>query len=543
MSGRGKGGKGLGKGGARRHRTILRDNIEGITKPAIRRLCRRGGVKRIAGLVYNETRGALKVFLSKVIEKAVTLTEHYRRKTVSAMDVVHALKSEGRTIYGFGDNITEGMQTKKPTMAERMRRDNVRIQNMLVGNARKIAQRIDDDQREVADAHAELKFMETANLGIFLMVGMFLTRIETLFKLQALTNITKIELDDSNLDDNKVVHILKYEIDKRYVFTSLKSGSSNSENNILYEYLIGRTVNLFRQTPNLLYTFSAYRYKTIADHDYCINQENLDVSEFKNRINRLPRSGNPEILAESCRNFNLHCFLQEYAPYFYTLNEMFDLNEEPDLKRNFWQKYAITSFFQLYSFCRTYKNRFTHYSLSSDNILLTYNDDYYYKFIYKENGVTIAEFDSPYLVKIIDYSKSVVYQSSEEYKDIVCNLQECAPDCGKEKGYENIHFFADLGINISEDLRVMDYLKEKIDDYPAPNYFKRRVKQIRFENDTQKLQSEGKYIENVEDCYQMLLSIMNQPTVENLALFGTFTIHTDIVNLQRNQIDYSFELN
>ena len=30
MSGRGKGGKGLGKGGAKRHRKILRDNIQGV---------------------------------------------------------------------------------------------------------------------------------------------------------------------------------------------------------------------------------------------------------------------------------------------------------------------------------------------------------------------------------------------------------------------------------------------------------------------------------------------------------------------------------
>ena len=29
--------------GAKRHRKILRDNIQGITKPAIRRLARRGG--------------------------------------------------------------------------------------------------------------------------------------------------------------------------------------------------------------------------------------------------------------------------------------------------------------------------------------------------------------------------------------------------------------------------------------------------------------------------------------------------------------------
>ena len=31
MSGRGKGGKGLGKGGAKRHRKVLRDNIQGVS--------------------------------------------------------------------------------------------------------------------------------------------------------------------------------------------------------------------------------------------------------------------------------------------------------------------------------------------------------------------------------------------------------------------------------------------------------------------------------------------------------------------------------
>lgn len=102
MTGRGKGGKGLGKGGAKRHRKVLRDNIQGITKPAIRRLARRGGVKRISGLIYEETRNVLKVFLESVIRDSVTYTEHARRKTVTAMDVVYALKRQGRTLYGFG---------------------------------------------------------------------------------------------------------------------------------------------------------------------------------------------------------------------------------------------------------------------------------------------------------------------------------------------------------------------------------------------------------------------------------------------------------
>ena len=102
MSGRGKGGKGLGKSCAKRVRKISRDNIQGITKPAIRRLARRGGVKRISGMMYEETRTVLKTFLESVIRDSVTYTEHARRKTVTALDVVYALKRQGKTLYGFG---------------------------------------------------------------------------------------------------------------------------------------------------------------------------------------------------------------------------------------------------------------------------------------------------------------------------------------------------------------------------------------------------------------------------------------------------------
>jgi histone H4 len=102
MSGHGKGGKGLGKGGAKRHRKVLRDNIQGITKPVILRLARRGAVKRISGLIYEKTHGVLKIFLENIIWDAVTYTEYTRRKTVTAMDVVYALKRKCRTLYGFG---------------------------------------------------------------------------------------------------------------------------------------------------------------------------------------------------------------------------------------------------------------------------------------------------------------------------------------------------------------------------------------------------------------------------------------------------------
>jgi histone H4 len=99
MSGRGKGGIALGKAGAKRHRKVLRDNIKGVTDSAIRRLARRGGVKRMSWLCYEETRNVLKVFMENVIRDAAIYTEHARRKTVTAMDIVYALKRQGRTLY------------------------------------------------------------------------------------------------------------------------------------------------------------------------------------------------------------------------------------------------------------------------------------------------------------------------------------------------------------------------------------------------------------------------------------------------------------
>tara|TARA_B100000963_G_scaffold106714_3_gene92700 strand:- start:15853 stop:16266 length:414 start_codon:yes stop_codon:yes gene_type:complete len=99
--GKGCMGVGLGKHGALRHRKVLRDGLAGITKPAIRRLARRGGVKRINGIIYEEIRGVLRVFLSDQIRCASTYAEHARRKTVTAMDVVYALKRNGRTLYAF----------------------------------------------------------------------------------------------------------------------------------------------------------------------------------------------------------------------------------------------------------------------------------------------------------------------------------------------------------------------------------------------------------------------------------------------------------
>jgi histone H4 len=89
------------KGSAARMKKNSKDNIRGVTKGGIRRLARRGGVKRISGALYEEVRVLLKAFVEGVIRDATAYTEHAKRKTLTALDVVHALKKRGRVMYGY----------------------------------------------------------------------------------------------------------------------------------------------------------------------------------------------------------------------------------------------------------------------------------------------------------------------------------------------------------------------------------------------------------------------------------------------------------
>jgi len=106
MSGRGKTqptGKGKGKQAPKGRAHIpRRENIQDITKPAIRRLGRRGGTRRISDLLYEEVRQEIGRLLEGVVQDAITYAEHARRKTVTAKDVEHAFKLRGLVLCGFG---------------------------------------------------------------------------------------------------------------------------------------------------------------------------------------------------------------------------------------------------------------------------------------------------------------------------------------------------------------------------------------------------------------------------------------------------------
>ncbi|KAM3566142.1 hypothetical protein ARSEF4850_000887 [Beauveria asiatica] len=101
--------------GARRSRKISKDAILGITRPAIRRLARRGGVKRMSGLIYHETRTVIKAHLSQILKLCCIYVDYRNAKTVTVQDVLYALRQMGRTLYGFDPAVNSA--------AEKLRRN------------------------------------------------------------------------------------------------------------------------------------------------------------------------------------------------------------------------------------------------------------------------------------------------------------------------------------------------------------------------------------------------------------------------------------
>lgn len=94
-------GKSGAKSSTKRMKKTLSDGIKGITRGSIRRLARRGGVKRISGAIYEEVRTVLKGFVDRVVRDATAYTEHAKRRTVTAGDVVNSLKKNGKMLYGY----------------------------------------------------------------------------------------------------------------------------------------------------------------------------------------------------------------------------------------------------------------------------------------------------------------------------------------------------------------------------------------------------------------------------------------------------------
>lgn len=88
MAGCGKGVNALKTKDAKHHRKAVRCNIQGITKPVLRRLARNGGVKSMSESAHEEISDSRKMCLKNVMQDVVTYAENTKREADTIMDVV-----------------------------------------------------------------------------------------------------------------------------------------------------------------------------------------------------------------------------------------------------------------------------------------------------------------------------------------------------------------------------------------------------------------------------------------------------------------------
>jgi histone H4 len=65
-----------------------------VTNNDMRRLARRGGVRRISTNVMAPMRATFESYLKEIVRRSVEITKCDGRKTIQGMDVVHAAKSQ-----------------------------------------------------------------------------------------------------------------------------------------------------------------------------------------------------------------------------------------------------------------------------------------------------------------------------------------------------------------------------------------------------------------------------------------------------------------
>lgn len=67
--------------------------LEGISKPAIKRLAKLAGVNQMSSTVCGDVRDSLNEFVERVIKSSMIYSDHAGRKTLTHADLLCALNS------------------------------------------------------------------------------------------------------------------------------------------------------------------------------------------------------------------------------------------------------------------------------------------------------------------------------------------------------------------------------------------------------------------------------------------------------------------
>ena len=306
--------------------------------------------------------------------------------------------------------------------------------------------------------------------------------------------------------------------------TFLKMSFSPVADNLVYEYLIGDELNHFSQTPNTIMTLGISRMEP-NDFDFIQqNEDNLNVHDLKTKVKKI--SSKEKITQAGVGVFNHTALHFAGTKTLRTLeNYLIYRDKYKSAHDSFWRTFFAPTLFQIYSFLKIYQNLFIHYNLQPYNVVLNDIPDNYFNFQYFFKQTKILEFKTMYLVKILDYSKSVIINYSDR---IIDKVKELDPEMqGDSVGYHEIKINVNRGIDKSKDLSLIKKILPLIDNKPIPQHLKEILHRV-----DSNYKGRDK-IDSVDKMYNNLLAYFEDNRTDTYIPkknkpYGTFVIKTDI---------------
>jgi len=262
-------------------------------------------------------------------------------------------------------------------------------------------------------------------------------------------------LKKGELSANGFVNQITYERESYKAYTILKSSKYARGDNLMYEYKVGQYINTWtKKLPCFVETYGLFKYNTDAEGDafYTAMQTepasfpdtDKNVEELKKSLTLFPNIDWKDGCLES-RKFSI---LIQHFDNVVTLHNWIINNTIGGIFAK--EDELIHILFQIYIPLGLLHDKFTHYDLHENNVLIyTPSSKKKIKYKYhipqtyvKKLGLTsnLIEFDSPYIVKIIDYGRSYFKSSVTNDALIVynkiCATTECDPKCGNDFGFK-----------------------------------------------------------------------------------------------------------
>ena len=243
----------------------------------------------------------------------------------------------------------------------------------------------------------------------------------------------------------------------------LKSSASPTSDNLMYEYAVGKHINqlFYYKFPIFVETYDCYyRYSSNA------LWQSLKSGTYTGKLKDALTPKTELDYKKSCATSKYICILVQHIKNASSLETMCN-------SARFIHYELINSLYQIYFTLSVIKDKFTHYDLHTDNVLVyTPRADKYIEYHFHHLSGETTTFKSKHLIKVIDYGRSFVEDVSMDARNHVCSEKKCDPKCGYNHGY---WMYEKLPYNLktwkhnnSHDLRLLYILKNDLKNVPKP---------------------------------------------------------------------------